>query len=184
MLSEEVQGVLPERLDGLVIEINENERIAEHEQLCAGLELLRARGARIAVDDAGGGYAGLQQVMRIRAEIIKLDRALIEDVHLDPTKAALVSSLVHFASSTGADVCAEGIEHLEELRVLRHLGVTYGQGYALARPAPPWAAVELDAAATCRVYGAEDLPGIEVGSEEDGRPRHSRVAAVVSPGPV
>jgi len=154
ILSCEVAAALPERLDGLVIEITEQERIDEEDELHAALDCLRARGACIAVDDAGGGYAGLQRVMRTRADIIKLDRALIEDIHLDPAKEALVSSLVQFASSTGAEVCAEGIELLAELRVLGRLGVTYGQGYVLARPLEPWADVDVDAAATCQIYAA------------------------------
>ncbi|MCP9488479.1 MAG: EAL domain-containing protein [Solirubrobacteraceae bacterium MAG38_C4-C5] len=160
VLTDEVAAALPARLDGLVIEITEQERINEHDALQAALDRLRARGARIAVDDASGGYAGLQWVMRMRADIIKVDRGLIQDIHRDPAKAALVSSLVHFASCTGAEVCAEGIEHLEELRLLKGLGVTYGQGFVLGRPAEWWPEVDLDAAATCRVYDGERLPAI------------------------
>jgi diguanylate cyclase (GGDEF)-like protein len=160
LLTDEVVAALPARLDGLIIEITEQERISEHEELQAALDRLRARGARIAVDDASGGYAGLQWVMRMRADIIKVDRALIQDIHHDPAKAALVSSLVHFASCTGAEVCAEGIEHLEELRVLKGLGVTYGQGFVLGRPAAWWPVVDLDAAATCRVYDGGRRPAI------------------------
>jgi diguanylate cyclase (GGDEF)-like protein len=152
LLTDEVVAGLPARLDGLVIEITEQERVSEQGKLHAAIDLLRARGARIAVDDASGGYAGLQWVMRMRADIIKVDRALIQGIDQDPAKAALVSALVHFASRTSAEVCAEGIEHLEELRVLQGLGVTYGQGFVLGRPAAPWADVDLDAAATCRVY--------------------------------
>ena len=145
-----VQEVLPDDLSGLVIEITEHEEILLDDGLQATLAPLRARGARIAVDDAGAGYAGLQQVMRMQADIIKLDRSLIQDIHADRVKAALVHSLVHFASETGADLCAEGIECLEELRTLVQLGVTLAQGYVLARPAPAWAGVDPDAAAVCR----------------------------------
>ena len=88
-----------------MIEVTEQERVNDPERLQAQLEPLRARGARIAVDDAGGGYAGLQQVMRMRADIIKLDRALVQDIHIDRAKAALVRSLQHFAA-TPAPSCA------------------------------------------------------------------------------
>ena len=111
------------RPQGVVVEITEEERVRDVEALQRHLDPLRARGARIAVDDAGEGYAGLQQVMSMRADIIKLDRALVADVHADPAKIALIGSLVHFARSTGASICAEGIETLDELRVLIHLGV-------------------------------------------------------------
>jgi diguanylate cyclase (GGDEF)-like protein len=151
----EVQALLEGDLRGLVIEITEEERVLDVDALQRHLDPLRARGARIAVDDAGEGYAGLQQVMSMRADIIKLDRALVADVHTDPAKIALIGSLVHFARSTGAEICAEGIETLDELRVLVHLGVAYGQGWALARPGPPWPRVNAEAARLCRALRSE-----------------------------
>ncbi|CAN5548602.1 hypothetical protein BH20ACT19_BH20ACT19_12470 [soil metagenome] len=59
-------------------------------------------------------------------------------------------SLVHFAGETGAELCAEGIESLDELATLAGLGVSLAQGFALARPAPPWAPVDEAAVAVCR----------------------------------
>jgi diguanylate cyclase (GGDEF)-like protein len=150
LASAEVMDSLPEDLTGLVIEITEEERVLDVEALQRHLDPLRARGARIAVDDAGEGYAGLQQVMSMRADIIKLDRALVADVNSDPAKVALIGSLVGFARSTGAAICAEGIETLQELRTLVHLGVAHGQGWALARPGPAWPRVNAEAAGLCR----------------------------------
>jgi diguanylate cyclase (GGDEF)-like protein len=150
LASGEVVDQLPADMRGLVLEITEEERVLDVERLQRLLDPLRARGARIAVDDAGEGYAGLRQVMSMRADIIKLDRSLVADVHADPAKVALIGSLVGFARSTGAAICAEGIETLEELRVLIHLGVAYGQGWALARPGPGWPRVNAEAARLCR----------------------------------
>jgi diguanylate cyclase (GGDEF)-like protein len=151
----EVREQLPADLSGIVIEITEEERVLDVDALQRHLDPLRARGARIAVDDAGEGYAGLQQVMRMRADVIKLDRALVAEVHADPAKIALIGSLVHFARSTGASICAEGIETLDELRVLIHLGVAAGQGWALARPGDPWPRVNAEAARMCRELRSE-----------------------------
>jgi diguanylate cyclase (GGDEF)-like protein len=150
LASSQVRERLPSDLRGIVLEITEEERVLDVEGLQRDLDPLRARGARIAVDDAGEGYAGLQQVMSMRADIIKLDRALVADVNTDPAKVALIGSLVHFARSTGAAICAEGIETLDELRVLIHLGVAYGQGWALGRPGAPWPRVNAEAAGLCR----------------------------------
>jgi len=150
LASSHVRERLPSDLLGIVLEITEEERVLDVEGLHRDLDPLRARGARIAVDDAGEGYAGLQQVMSMRADIIKLDRALVADVNADPAKVALIGSLVHFARSTGAAICAEGIETLDELRVLIHLGVAYGQGWALGRPGAPWPRVNAEAAGLCR----------------------------------
>ncbi|MEA2364015.1 MAG: diguanylate cyclase [Thermoleophilaceae bacterium] len=146
----EARECLPGDMRGLVVEITEEERVFDVEGLQRHLDPLRARGARIAVDDAGEGYAGLQQLMSMRADIIKLDRALVADVHADPAKVALIGSLVQFARSTGAAICAEGIETLDELRVLIHLGVAYGQGWTLGRPGAPWPRVNAEAARLCR----------------------------------
>ena len=150
LASAQVGDLLPSDLRGLVLEVTEEERVLDVEGLQRHLDPLRARGARVAVDDAGEGYAGLQQVMSMRADIIKLDRALVADVHADPAKVALIGSLVHFARSTGAAICAEGIETLDELRTLVHLGVAYGQGWALGRPAALWPRVNGEAARLCR----------------------------------
>ena len=156
--SPEVRAVLPERLDNVIFEITEQEQIIRPNELREALQPLRERGARVAVDDAGAGYAGLQQIMRMQADFIKLDRALISGCHVDQAKAALIGSLADFAASTGAEVCAEGIETLDELRVLIRLGVTCGQGFVLARPAPPWSEVDQEAAALCRALAREE-PG-------------------------
>ena len=137
----EVQAVLPPDMTGLVVEITEHELADNLETLLKELATLRERGARIAVDDAGAGYSGLQTVMRLQPDVIKLDRSLVMNLHEDPAKEALIDSFVRFARRTGATVCAEGIETMEELKLLADLDVTYGQGYVLARPAPEWGTV-------------------------------------------
>jgi diguanylate cyclase (GGDEF)-like protein len=150
LMSDAAIAALPADLSDIVIEITENERVGDDDRLAQRLEPLRKRGARIAVDDAGAGYSGLQQVMRIQPDIIKLDRSLVANVDSDPAKAALIDSFVRFARRTGASVCAEGIETPEELKVLADLDVTYGQGFGLARPAAPWAQVGAWVAGTLR----------------------------------
>jgi diguanylate cyclase (GGDEF)-like protein len=148
LASPDVVAILPADLAGLVIEITEHERVADEDTLRRTLVPLRERGARIAVDDAGAGYAGLQQVMRIQPDIIKLDRSLVAEVDSDPAKAALIDAFVRFAQSTGAVVCAEGIETPAELGAVADLDVTYGQGFGLARPSAPWAEMSPWVAAT------------------------------------
>jgi EAL domain-containing protein (putative c-di-GMP-specific phosphodiesterase class I) len=139
--SSEVQAVLPADMTGLVVEVTEHELADDLDTLEKELASLRERGAKIAVDDAGAGYSGLQRVMRIQPDVIKLDRSLVMNLHEDPAKEALIDSFVRFARRTRASVCAEGIETMEELKLLADLDVTYGQGYVLARPAPEWGTV-------------------------------------------
>ena len=139
--SSHVRSALPADMSDIVVEITEHELASQDGALEEGLAELRRRGARIAVDDAGAGYAGLKQVMRVQPDLIKLDRGLIEGVNFDSAKAALIEFFVLFARRVGAGVCTEGIETLEELQSLVQLGVGFGQGYLLGRPAEPWSQV-------------------------------------------
>lgn len=142
-MSKQILDSLPDDLHGIVVELTEHESLfGSQDELTDALDKLRARGARIAVDDAGAGYAGLQEIMCLRPDIIKLDRALIAGVKDDPARAALIECFVTFARRTGAEVCAEGIEDADDLRALADLGVHYGQGFVLARPAAPWAQIK------------------------------------------
>lgn len=134
--SPEVEAVLPRDLDGLVIEVTEHDLVLEGDGTVERLEALRARGARIAVDDVGTGYAALLRLALVRPDIVKLDRSLVRGVDVDPARRSLIAAFVDFACETDATVCAEGIETLSELEVLADLDVGHGQGYVLARPAP------------------------------------------------
>ena len=147
LLSPEVKRALPFDLDGITIELTEHDAFDEDGALELELAALRERGARIALDDAGAGYAGLQQLIRLRPDIVKVDRSLVAQIHAEPSKLALLQALAGFASTTGAAVCAEGVEELSELRALASIDVTYAQGYALARPAAPWPAIPAAVAA-------------------------------------
>ena len=147
LLSQEVRDVLPEDLSGIVIELTEHELFSTEDSLDRELVALRARGARIALDDAGNGYAGLQQIIRVAPEILKLDRSLIDGVHGDPHRFALLEALISFASTTRAAICAEGVESIDDLAVLASMDVTYAQGWLLARPGLPWVHAAPQAAA-------------------------------------
>lgn len=162
LLSREVRAALPDDLSGIVVELTEHELFSTDAELDRELEALRARGARIALDDAGNGYAGLQQIIRIAPDILKLDRSLVDGVHDDPHRFALLEALISFSATTGAAVCAEGVETLDDLRVLAGLDVTYAQGWALARPEAPWAALVPEAAAAA---AAEVRSGMRVARE-------------------
>ncbi len=150
-----VQRALPDNLAELVIEITEHEFVPDDNTLAQPVAELRERGAQVAIDDAGAGHAGLKQLMRIRPDIVKLDRALTSAIHDDPARLALVESFVWYARDVGATVCAEGIESLDDLAALADLDVQWGQGHVLGRPAPPWAEVSPVASEVCRAALAE-----------------------------
>ncbi|GAB5446086.1 sensor domain-containing phosphodiesterase [Gymnodinialimonas sp.] len=119
--------------DGLVVEVTEHDMIADWDALNREITALRNLGVKIAIDDAGAGYAGLQQMVRLRPDIIKLDRSLIAGIDTSTSLRALCSAMVYFAGETGAALVAEGIEQQEEADVLRDLGVERAQGYFFGR---------------------------------------------------
>jgi diguanylate cyclase (GGDEF)-like protein/PAS domain S-box-containing protein len=168
LISEQVQRVLPERLDELIIEVTENELVSGDPEIAAAIAALRDRGARLAVDDTGAGYAGLTHVMRLAPDVIKLDRALTTGVDADPVKGALIASFVRYARDIDATVCAEGVETIAELECLADLDVAYGQGYLIARPAAPWVTASSEAAATCLNSFAATLHDEAAASERAG----------------
>lgn len=157
--SPEFAAALPDDLSELVIEITEREDVATDAETLARLADLRARGARLAIDDVGAGYAGLTQVMALRPEVVKLDRALIQGLDGDSDKRALVEAMVRFTHRAGARLCAEGIETLDELRAATELDVELGQGYLLARPAEPWPDLDRVTAIACRAARDDALAG-------------------------
>jgi EAL domain-containing protein (putative c-di-GMP-specific phosphodiesterase class I) len=167
LMTEGLLSVLPMDLSWVIVEITENDLVLEEDGIQARLDALRARGAQIAVDDAGAGYASMRQVMQLRPDIIKLDRALVTGVDADAAKRALVRAFVAFGDEIGSRVCAEGIEELAELRALADLDVGTGQGYALARPAPAWPAVSRAAIDVCATSLDDVLSGAEAGRRSD-----------------
>jgi EAL domain-containing protein (putative c-di-GMP-specific phosphodiesterase class I) len=155
----EFRSVLPHDLGWLQFEVTENELIPDHAALTEMLNRLRRRGARIAVDDVGEGYAGLQRVMQLRPDVLKLDRSLVTNVHREAAKAALVEAVVRYAARTGAVVCAEGVETAEELAALAHLDVVQAQGFLVGRPSRRFEAPSEEALQICRTAFAEVLQG-------------------------
>ena len=118
----------------IVVEITEHAAVAGYEHIRAALTPHREVGLRLAVDDTGAGYASFAHVLRLRPEIIKLDRSLLSDIHEDAARRAFVTAIVLMALELDACVTAEGVETAVELEALRMLAVDRAQGYLLARP--------------------------------------------------
>jgi EAL domain-containing protein (putative c-di-GMP-specific phosphodiesterase class I) len=130
--AEAVSPIAPHRL---VIELTEHAEVLEYAGLAARLARFRADGAKLAIDDAGAGYAGLQHLVQLKPDLIKLDMALTRNIDSDAARRALAAALIFYARETGSAIIAEGIETQAELQTLRVLGIQRGQGYLLGRPA-------------------------------------------------
>ncbi|MCV9937305.1 EAL domain-containing protein [Boseaceae bacterium BT-24-1] len=132
-VAEALSGFHPGRI---VIEITEHVPIADYGPILQALAPLRARGMRVAIDDAGAGYSSMRHILDMQPDIIKFDISLTRDVHRDPVRRAMAAALGEFARRTNTVLVAEGIENEGEFETLRDLGFQYGQGYLLGRPQP------------------------------------------------
>lgn len=120
----------------IVVEVTEHAPIDDYDAVNAALTRLRAHGVRLAVDDAGAGFASLRHIVRLEPDFIKIDGELTRNVGSDRSQRALTSALIAFARETGATIVAEGLETDEQIATLRGIGVEVGQGYRLGRPGP------------------------------------------------
>jgi len=137
--------------DTLVLEITERVAITEWQAFRACLGSLREAGVRVAIDDMGSGYSSLRAVAEIEPDYLKFDLSLVSDIHHSAIKRELLGALVTLARNIAARSIAEGVEKLEELAVVRGMGIDYGQGFFFARPAA--------AAAAGHVYFPQPIAG-------------------------
>ena len=121
-------------LKRIVLELTERLEVSEYTPLISALKPLRQRGLRIAVDDAGSGFASMRHILHVRPDIIKLDRSLIAGIDDNQGQLALGAALAEFARQIGATLVAEGIETPEELAAVAGIGMTAGHGYLIGRP--------------------------------------------------
>ncbi len=123
-------------VDHVVLEVTEHAPVEDYPRFRIAIGRMRALGARLAIDDAGAGFASLRHILELDAELIKLDGSLTHSLDADPRRRSLASALIEFGRESGAAVLAEHIESELQLHELRRLGVRYGQGYHLGRPEP------------------------------------------------
>jgi diguanylate cyclase (GGDEF)-like protein len=135
-----ISGLSP---SSLVLEITETALMRDVEETIACLTELKALGVLLAVDDFGTGYSSLDYLRRFPIDILKIDKAFIDDLAAGDAKLARV--IIDLGESFDLEVVAEGIEHEEQHRRLLELGCRLGQGFRFARPMP---APELSAALT------------------------------------
>lgn len=126
-------GLLAPIRQPIVLELSEQHMIKDYEPIAAALGRIGPK-VRLAVDDAGAGFASLRHILEVRPQFVKLDIGLVQGVATDLTRTALVAGFVRFAADAGFELIAEGIETNADRLALRRLGVELGQGYLLGRP--------------------------------------------------
>lgn len=119
----------------IIFEITEQEQVADIDHMKNIVEHYQSVGLKMAIDDFGAGYAGLNVLIKMRPDYLKVDMALIRNIHLDPVKQALVRAVMTMAQELGIEPIYEGVETRDEVHYLRDRGATLFQGYYFAKPA-------------------------------------------------
>lgn len=125
-------GISPRQV---VLEMLERGRVNDWKAFRKRLAAFREAGFQLACDDVGTGVSSLRLVPEVEPDFLKVDLSLVRGIHESRAQQGVVVTLVELAARVGAEVICEGIEQPEELDVIESLGVRYGQGFLLARPA-------------------------------------------------
>jgi len=126
-------GLLP---SNVVIELTESQPTFDYASLLRAADYLRSLGFTIALDDMGEGFSSLRLWSELHPEFVKVDKHFVQGVGSDPVKLHFLRSIQDLANRTGARVVAEGIETDADLAAIQELGIDFGQGFLLGRPAP------------------------------------------------
>ncbi len=121
--------------DRVVVEVTEYQRVPPLD-FEASAARWREKGFRIAVDDVSAGYSRLMAIALLKPDFIKADRPLVAGAVSSSNWRLVLQHVVALSGEIGAEVIAEGIETVEEMSLVKELGIKYGQGYLFARPAP------------------------------------------------
>ena len=136
LISSQIQQLFGqrERYDNIVLEVSEQD--TQQPGVGEALKPFRAGGGRLAIDDIGSGFCNLRDVLTLKPDMLKIDRAIVRGVNRDAVKSAIVEGLGRMAARLEIPLLAEGIETREELAELERLDVPLGQGYLFGEPSP------------------------------------------------
>ena len=149
----------------LIVEITETHAMRNAEAAIDTLDSIRSMGVRVAIDDFGTGYSSLAYLQQLPADIVKLDRSFIRDVH-EGANTAIILAVIDMARALGLRVVAEGVETERQLGFLQKLRADYAQGFLLARPMPPGECTALLGRQKLPI-GAPLLRGVDTSSPTD-----------------
>lgn len=122
----------------IVFEVTETQAINDYEQARTQIKRLRDHGFRVALDDLGSGYSGLNSLALLEPDFVKIDRELIRDIQPNNRTGRLVKHIIEFCEDENLVAIAEGVETRNEYDVVAQLGARYMQGYLIAKPSPPF----------------------------------------------
>lgn len=121
----------PERL---ILEVTEGEMIRDRSAFAAKLNRWRSHGLRLAIDDFGAGYSGLNLLAEFQPDIVKIDMDLVRAIDRNGPRQAIIRAVLQASRDLGLEVIAEGVETYDEFRWFKRQGVVLFQGYLFGKP--------------------------------------------------
>jgi blue light- and temperature-responsive anti-repressor len=122
-------------LERVVLEVTEGEAVTDYARLAQLLNQYRSLGLKVAIDDFGAGYSGLNMLADFQPDQVKIDMNLVRGIESHGPRQAIVRAVCQVCLELGIDVIAEGVETDAEYRWFRQQGVHLFQGWLFARPA-------------------------------------------------
>ena len=123
------------RTGATCIEISEQQVLGDPSHLAEALRVFQQADVLVAIDDIGFGRSSLESLILLQPQIVKIDEGYVNGISRDESRTRLFQRLLKVVEGLGAEAVAEGIESSDDLEVLKALGVKYGQGYLLGKPA-------------------------------------------------
>ncbi len=120
----------------LEIEITESTLMSHPELMSTELVKIKDLGISVAIDDFGSGYSSLNYLKRLPVDVLKIDRAFIQEIETDPSDSAIVAGIIALAETLNMETVAEGVENEGQRSILKNLGCNSFQGYLVAKPQP------------------------------------------------
>lgn len=126
-------GISPNQLR---IELTERALLENNDVVLANMRALKEIGVKILLDDFGTGYSSLSYLHRFPIDILKIDRSFIKNAHEHGKHQAIIKTIIDLATNLQMSTVGEGIENLEDAKLLKQMDCKYGQGYYFAKPMP------------------------------------------------
>jgi len=126
----------PIRYSQIFLEVTERQPLENLAQTRRIIATLQDLGLRIAIDDVGAGHGGLSYILKLGADIIKIDKMFVDALGSDNHSSTIIETLVDLAASMRMDIIAEGVETFEQVVALRERGIRTAQGFVFAPPLP------------------------------------------------
>jgi len=160
-LAEQLQTILDQthcQPSQIMLEITERDMMRDFETCVRTIETLHAKGYKIAIDDFGTGYSSLSVLKNLSADCIKLDRSFIQEVNSSKVDYEITNAVLKLAQILDFTVIAEGVETVNHVDTLRHIGCQYAQGYFFAKPLPVDSWIKYLSGDKQRAINPNDIP--------------------------